>query len=69
MPDIDKAVDSQALFDECVQLMRAKNSGKLTAEELLLELELRLGKTGMDMMALWGVMCANEAVRNVTAGW
>lgn len=55
---------NQQVFEDCINLMRDKNSGRISSDILLDMLEKKLGKSGMDMMALWGVMCANEAVSN-----
>lgn len=48
-------------FTLAMELMKRHNVGELSVERLLAGLETLLGRTGMDMLALWGVMCANKA--------
>lgn len=55
-------------MEEATRRMRECNGGGMTKKELLVQLEDLLGKSGMDMLALFGIMCANEATDNLIRG-
>lgn len=52
-------------MEEATALMKTYNGGLIGKDQLLLHLEESLGSKGMDMLALWGIMMANEASRMI----